>query len=265
MSLLARFPSLLRAETAEQYSVSIRLRVGGLAFVLYSRDTGELVYSDEYSLQSGFPSYKSAVEDLYFRYPFLSYPYHSVRVLYEPLVYTLVPADLYQEGSAALWLRPIADEYSVGRAEDWEVYTSELPDKQKLLVSAADKSLLQFLRRSMLVVEPEAFLSPFISEQGLLARKYGRKLLSMILRPTALDCLLFEEGELIFANSFPLSLSLTESAEELLYYVMLLWRNYNCSQSEDRLFIHPDEQALQATACRLEQLLEKFISKINLG
>ncbi|MDY6121912.1 MAG: DUF3822 family protein [Porphyromonas sp.] len=266
MPLPDRLPSLLNIETAEQYSVSIRLRAGGLAFVLHSKELTQELYAETFDLQTGHPDYKSGIEDLYFRYPFLSYPYHSVRIYYEPLVYSLVPADLYDESRAALWLQPIADEKKVGTAHDWEVYTVPLQDKRKLIVSAADKPLMQFLRRSMLVTKPEIFLSPIIEEQGQLSRKNGYKQLSVVLRQKGFDCMLFDDGELVLLNSFPLSTDLPDSIPgELMYYIMLLWRTYECNQEQDSLIILPDEPSLRSTATKVQLALHRFIRQISLA
>ena len=101
-------PQITAAEAAH-YSLSIRTTSGGLAFCITSEgtegaDASRCIHSGRLEASASAHSVYEVLQELYFTYEFLSYPYRSIRFFYEPEQAVLVPTSLLQEGRDELWL-----------------------------------------------------------------------------------------------------------------------------------------------------------------
>ncbi|MDO4671400.1 MAG: DUF3822 family protein [Porphyromonadaceae bacterium] len=256
------FLSFLRPDIAEKYSVSIRLRVDGLCFNIYS-DSGELEYEEWFAYPCGVYEEKDAVEEVFYKNPFLAYPYKKVIIYYEPLVYTLVPIQLYDESKGSFWLQAISEEPEVGAeatARRWECYTTELQDNKKLLLSAANKPVIRFLNRQMLVVDPKPYFVDLLLQESKFARECTGRQLSVIIRKNAIDAFIFENGEIVFANKFDLSVALDseEVIGEIVYYILMIARTQSLDACGDHLRICVDDKRSHDMCQRLLDVASNF-------
>ncbi|MBF1396703.1 DUF3822 family protein, partial [Porphyromonas sp.] len=101
-------PQITAAEAAH-YSLSIRTTSGGLAFCITSEgmegaDAPRCIHSGRLEASASAHSVYEILQELYFTYEFLSYPYRSIQFFYEPEQAVLVPTSLLQEGRDDLWL-----------------------------------------------------------------------------------------------------------------------------------------------------------------
>lgn len=239
-------PSFLTSSTAEAYGISIRLRANGLTFLLHQSTNEDPIWQTELTVEAGHPDMTTAIKELFFRNPFLTYPYMRCKLYYEPTAYTLVPADLYEEEGGDRWLsvlleEPENDGYTTTEGRLTLPYTWH--DGNQLILSAYNRALWQFIRRTIIVAEPIPAFIPTLDRVLALTDRDDRRNLIFIAAAGFLDTILLTKGELSFANRFRLS-PFTDSATltgELVFYLFSLWRTLNLEAEKDSLYISLDD------------------------
>ena len=93
-------PQITAAEAAH-YSLSIRTTSGGLAFCITSEGvegaaTPRCIHSGRLEASASAHSVYEVLQELYFTYEFLSYPYRSIKFFYEPEQAVLDPRLFYK-------------------------------------------------------------------------------------------------------------------------------------------------------------------------
>ena len=86
----------LTADCSEKYTMSIRLRPGGLSFSAYNRSVHDAFFYKELELDRSKP-YARALEDCFFECPFLTWAYKRIQVVCETSQYTIVPKEIFEE------------------------------------------------------------------------------------------------------------------------------------------------------------------------
>ena len=150
-------PQITAAEAAH-YSLSIRTTSGGLAFCITSEgtecaDAPHCIHSGRLEASASAHSVYEVLQELYFTYEFLSYPYRSIKFFYEPEQAVLVPTSLLQEGRDELWLPHSEDSAGSRQGEALSALRYTLPDDTKTFVLSWQREAYQFLRRTLLLVE----------------------------------------------------------------------------------------------------------------
>ena len=277
---MTHIPQITAAEAAH-YSLSIRTISGGLAFCITSEakapaETPRLVHAGRLKTSASVHSVYEALQELYFSYEFLSLPYRSVTLYYEPKQAVLVPTALLQEGQDELWLSPTEENRSTAGQRANESHCTlryTLPDDTKTFVLSWPSDAYQFLRRTLLLIEPQPHFAPILESQQAKSRAtQGRELL-LLLRPGAMDLFLIQEGEIEAYNSSPLIAGHSQEvvAGEIIFYTFAFWRHFALEGTTDRLTIAYSEeeqsatrQSLQAIAEEACQLLHPYISQITI-
>ena len=277
---MTHIPQITAAEAAH-YSLSIRTISGGLAFCITSEakapaETPRLVHAGRLKTSASVHSVYEALQELYFSYEFLSLPYRSVTLYYEPKQAVLVPTALLQEGQDELWLSPTEETGSTaGQRANESLCTLRyaLPDDTKTFVLSWPSDAYQFLRRTLLLIEPQPYFAPILESQRAKSRAtQGRELL-LLLRPGAMDLFLIQEGEIEAYNSAPLIAGHSKEvvAGEIIFYTFAFWRHFALEGTTDRLTIAYSEEEQSATQQSLQviaeeacQLLHPYISQITI-
>ncbi len=126
-------PQITAAEAAH-YSLSIRTTSGGLAFCITSEGTEgaatpRCIHSGRLEASASAHSVYEVLQELYFTYEFLSYPYRSIKFFYEMLPYVspkIVSVDKDDRGIAVAC-----------RACDEGEVRAQIEIKQKLFSSSS--------------------------------------------------------------------------------------------------------------------------------
>ena len=235
----------LTAATAASYSLSIRTVSGGLAFCIYSEEPSlQILRQGLLEASAGSPSVYTRLQELYYEHEFLSYPFRRVTLYYEPEKATLAPSELLLDGQDELWT----------------------------FVLSWSREALQFLRRTLLIIEPLPYFAPILEERRDRGRsEQGRELL-LLLREGAIDLFLLSEGELLGYNSFALVSSLEAKvlAGEAVFYAFSFWRHFVLEGSTDRITIGYPMEGMKASIRLLEEaahetgeLLSPYIAQIT--
>ena len=265
----------LTAAAAASYSLSIRTVSGGLAFCIYSEEPSlQILRQGLLEASAGSPSVYTRLQELYYEHEFLSYPFRRVTLYYEPEKATLAPSELLLDGQDELWISPHSEEAqaSGSGAPEKSYLRYTLPDETKTFVLSWSKEALQFLRRTLLIIEPLPYFAPILEERRDRGRsEQGRELL-LLLREGAIDLFLLSEGELLGYNSFALVSSLEAKvlAGEAVFYAFSFWRHFALEGSTDRITIgYPEEgreastRLLKAAAHETGELLSPYIAQIT--
>ncbi|WP_298524591.1 DUF3822 family protein [uncultured Porphyromonas sp.] len=269
-------PSIpLTAATAASYSLSIRTLSGGLAFCIYSEGPSpHILRQGLLEASAGSSSVYAMLQELYYEHEFLSYPFRRVTLYYEPEEATLAPSELLLDGQDELWISPHSEEHqsnsSGAPAKSYQRYA--LPDETKTFVLSWSREALQFLRRTLLIIEPLPYFAPTLEERRDRGRsEHGRELL-LLLREGAIDLFLLSEGELLGYNSFAIVSSHEAKvlAGEAVFYAFSFWRHFALEGSADRVTIgYPEEgreastRLLKAAAHETGELLSPYIAQIT--
>ncbi len=219
-------------EQVERMSMSIRPSSSGLAFRIYN----DLNFEDEriasfLPLSRGNTSWEERQQELFFEYEFLSYPFSAVRLDYEAESFVLMPQEIYQESFSDLW-RPY-----LNKKKELVTIVSDVPNERKLLIAYLSKNLLLFYQRIHLNLIRSFYLDNICDASRLLTRQKGNKELNLSLRKNQLDCFLFDQGRLMYANTLPISSSSQKEVllGELMYYIFLLVKELKLNLSVDQL------------------------------
>lgn len=270
-------PQITAAEAA-RYSLSIRTTSGGLAFCITSEgtegaDAPRCIHSGRLEASASARSVYEVLQELYFTYEFLSYPYRSIRFFYEPEQAVLVPTSLLQEGRDELWLPHSEDSVGARQGEAMSALRYTLPDDAKTFVLSWQREAYQFLRRTLLLVEPEPHFAPIVEEERSKSRAaQGRELL-LLLRPNAMDLFIIAGGEVEAYNSAPIISGHSQEivAGEVVFYTFAFWRHFALKGNTDRLTIAFSEEEkapalaqLQGAAHEAGELLRPYISQITI-
>lgn len=277
---MTHIPQITAAEAAH-YSLSIRTISGGLAFCITTEEEASpeatrLVHAGRLETSASVHSVYEALQELYFSYEFLSLPYRSVTFYFEPKRAVLVPTALLQEGQDELWLSPTEEAGSTASQRANESLCTlryTLPDDTKTFVLSWPSDAYQFLRRTLLLIEPKPHFAPILEEQRAKSRAtQGRELL-LLLRPCGMDLFLIQGGEVEAYNSAPLIAGHSQevAAGEIIFYTFAFWRHFELDGVTDRLTIAYSEeeqsalrQSLHAIVNEACQLLRPYISQITI-
>ena len=277
---MTHIPQITAAEAAH-YSLSIRTISGGLAFCITTEEEASpeatrLVHAGRLETSASVHSVYEALQELYFSYEFLSLPYRSVTLYFEPKRAVLVPTALLQEGQDELWLSPTEEAGSTASQRANESLCTlryTLPDDTKTFVLSWPSDAYQFLRRTLLLIEPKPHFTPILEEQRAKSRAtQGRELL-LLLRPSGMDLFLIQGGEVEAYNSAPLIAGHSQevAAGEIIFYTFAFWRHFELDGVTDRLTIAYSEeeqsalrQSLHTIADEACQLLRPYISQITI-
>ncbi len=250
-----------KVEQAENMSMSIRPRSGGLTFVIYEgQDFDEVLQEGFLALESSPKTWSERISDLFFTYSFLALPFHRVKLCYEPIQTLILPKELYQEELDELWLSYINSD------EELVCLKEGLDNEAKYMLFYYPKSLYNFLMRTHIRLEAEAYVQPLIQQDKRYSRQQGKACLCLSLRYGHLDAWLIRQGELSFFNSY--NILEPQSAEaiegELMYYLFMLVGELSLNLEKDELKLYVaqgDSPAVQSLLQQAMGLLSQDLSE----
>ncbi|WP_329905153.1 DUF3822 family protein [Porphyromonas pogonae] len=265
----------LSVQTAELYNMSIRLLPDGLTFTLSLASDGEVSYAAFLPAESGHQSYEAAIKELFFRHSMLCLPYKSVSVYYQPVCSVAIPEELYSQGRVAQWLDAVFDPATCNLSKgDLIDLIYPLKSEGKILAFYYYRDLVNFLKRTLLVVHAVPYFIPSLENIRIESRVTQGKKLCLYLRPERIDYLLVDQGKTVYTNSFILTSGAlpAESIDEIIFYTFTLWRSLSLDSQVDSVKIlyallpegAQETLELQSMAEQLQSLLEAYISQVSL-
>lgn len=218
-------PDTLTSENSGNYIMSIRLWSGGLSFSCYRPSVSDSFFyrSVEFERTS---SYLASLKDFFFAHDFLGWTYKQVNVLWVSSQYALVPLEMYEEKEKDQYLS-----FAFSSPEK-QVLNNLLKEEKAELVFGINEEVYEFCSRSLLNPCFIHSITPLL----ILWKKQSKLCLSqqmyVMLRQKSIDIACFSREKLLFVNSFE-----AEQMEDILYYILYVWRQTGMEQEVDQLHI----------------------------
>lgn len=218
-------PEALTIESSGKYIVSIRLRPDGLSFSGYIPSGHGSFFYTEAPLDRG-SSYVPSLKEFFFSNDFLTWKYKEVRIVV-PSQYTLVPKSIFREKQKEAILR-----FNFTAPEDRCLHNT-LGNEEAELVFGIDNETYEFFSRSF--INPLFIHSLTPTLHYWKKQSYGHPFAQMYvsIHDKTVDIACYKQSDLLFVNSFRI-----EQADDVLYYILYVWRQLKLDQQQDRLSIY---------------------------
>lgn len=242
-------PDTLHIENSLNYIMSIRLRSDGLSFFAFIPGDKEAVVYEEAPFDSS-NSLKETLEEFFYDNPFLSWNYRKIFVMIDTPFYTAVPDDAYIEKEKNRWLEFVFTTPPPQAEVIGELWTEE----NIRLLFGIDKEAYTFLARSFIDPVFIHTLSPLYSLWKRNSRITLPKQMYLYLHDKRMDVVLFDQGKLIFINSF-----LVDKRDDLLFYILHIWKSCKLDQTTDELLLTGETERIES----IMQSLSLYIRNIH--
>lgn len=238
-------PDTLAVDNSGKYTVSIRLRPDGFSFSGYQPMAANSFFFREINFGKG-ESFADQLKETFFAHDFFSWKYKQVRIITETSRYTLVPENLYNEKRK--------HEFLDFTLSDPGVFCLDNEWNEKIVLYEMDSEVYEFCSRSFLDPKFYSHIVPqaMFFERDSLKRESVAQMY-VVVRDGAADICSFRQGEMQMASSFEAG-----RQEDILYYILYLWKQLGLDQEKDLIFIHG-----KADACnRVIELLRTYLRNV---
>lgn len=224
------FPDSIDLSQPENYVLSIRLQEGNFSFSINLPGQNDVYAFRETSFKSDI-LYLEQVKRTIFDLNFLTQNFQRTYVQLVSPHYTLVPSKFFDDTDKKLFIEKTAS-YLIGQVLSEETLNGDF------LVFDMEKGLYEFLSRNL-------FSPVFTHHTTSLRRLYnlGHGKMEIFSRVhlyfsgNQVDVFAVKNGTLAVMQSF-----VGQSENNLLYYVMNIWKRLEFDQLNDRLFVSGDSE-----------------------
>lgn len=242
-------PDTFTASNSEKYILSIRLRSDGLSFSAYNPlETGSFFYREtEFERTRPF---MDNLKDFFFENELLGYSFRQIHLLCEATPYTLVPKEAYDGGQAKAFLN-----FNFSSAPT-HALSNLLKEQDVEVVFGVEEELYEFCCRSLLNPHFVHHITPLLAYWRKTSLTASAKQLSADIHGKQLDIVCFEQGKLIFANTFRF-----EHLNDILYYILYVWKQLEMDQQNDQLRIAGKPEIRM----RITEVLRNYIRYVSIA
>lgn len=246
--MIIRVPDTLNVTNSEKYNVSIRLWPDGLSFSGYIPSEKESFFSETVSLDPDVPLVQS-LKEVFFENACLSYIYNTLHVISVSGKYTLVPDGVFSEKDKDLLFS-----YCFQIDKGSKVLVQPLTGFYSFLLFDIDNEAYEFMMRSLIDPHFIHHLSPMLVDWRKKSLDRYPKQIYIVIQGAMLDIVCFEQGELLFVNSFGY-----ETENDIIYYIMYVCKQLSVNQLEDTVFFYGD-----TLMCRkVMPVIRKYMEQVD--
>ena len=242
--MIISVPDQLTADNSEKYTMSIRLRSGGLSFSGYSPSVSESFFFRDVEFDRTKP-YVSSLKEFFFENDFLTYLYKHIHVVSVSPQYTLVPGSVFEEKRKQELLS-----FTFFSPEE-RCLDNHLQDEDAELLFGMNEEVYEFCCRSLVSPRFVHHLSPLLSLWKKQSRSRIPKQLYVVLHRKMMDVACYAQGKLLFVNSFEY-----EQSDDILYYILYVWKQVGMDQRKDQLRIFGQADFRNAVTSTLRNYLQ---------
>ena len=183
--------------------------------------------------------------DFFFENTFLALPFNQVQVLNYTLVFTSVPAILFDEKDKNEYMKFLYVE-NIGKILHHSIQIADM-----VLLHEMPEEIYRFFQRSFSSVRFLHHTAP------LIARFYDKgdfvdgNRMVINRKKQGMDILCFSHDRLLMCNHFQYS-----NLNEALYYVLFIWKQLKFNQLKDFVFVAEEHS-------ELSDLLKQYIHQVN--
>ena len=235
-------PDTLTIDNSGKYILSIRLCPDGLSFSAYNPSEIDTFFYREVEFEQSKPLITS-LEDCFFSNEFLTWTYKQVNIVYVSTQYTIVPEEFFMEKQKEDYLSFLFSE------PEKKCLSNPLTDEEAEVIFCMDNEIYEFCSRSFIYPYFIHYITPQFSFLQRLGRTQLQKQMYVVLHPQTIDIACFDRGKSVFMNSFTI-----EQSNDILYYILYVWKQFNMDEQQDRLYIYGEESLVKET----DQLLSVY-------
>lgn len=247
--MILRVPDVLNATNSEKYNVSIRLWPDGLSFSGYILSEEDSFFTETVSLDPDVPLVQS-LKEVFFQNACLSYVYNTLHVISVSGKYTLVPDSVFSETDKDLLFS-----YCFQVDKDSKVLVQPLTGFYSSLLFNMDNEAYEFMVRSFINPHFIHYLSPLLIDWRKKSLDRYPKQIYVVIQPAVLDIVCFEQGELLFVNSFGY-----EAENDIIYFIMYVCKQLSVDQLEDAVFFYGDKPICR----KIMPVIKKYVEQVHL-
>lgn len=237
----------LTSDHSEKYTLSIRLRSGGLSFSVYSPCIGESLYYKEVDFDASRSAFDS-LKEFFFAHDFLSWNYKKIYMVCVSSKYTLVPTEM-MSAKRTTALYSFNCEQQTGRC-----LSNTIKEAQTDIVYTMDDQMYEFCSRSLVDPQFVHYMAPPLalwSKQSVL-KKYTS--MQVVVHDKLIDIVCISPEKLLFVNTFEY-----HQIDDIVYYILYVWKHVGLAQADDTLFLMGNLLLCN----RIIQLLQVYLKNIE--
>ena len=224
----------LKQDNAGQYRVSIRFHSDGLSFSGHIPNVHHSFFYTEETFDSSNITYADSLRACLSAYPFLTWEYLSINILFSSSKYVLVPDELFSENSVnALYSSSFGDEDDI-------VCFSPVSELSAQVLFGINREIFFLCEQTW---EKAVYTSSIVPILGLTQRQsllIDLPQMYVIQQENLVNIACFSEGKLLYTKAF----LLTET-DNMLFYLLNIWQTVDFSQLKDLLFFKGISKELQ--------------------
>ena len=127
-------------------------------------------------------------------------------------------------------------------------------DFSSVLLYSMDHEAYEFMVRSLVNPQFIHFLSPMLSDWRKKSLECYPKQLYAVIHDGLLDIICFEQGELLFVNSFDY-----ETENDVIYFIMYVCKQLAVNQLEDAVLFYGDK----AVCSKIMPVIKKYMGRVD--
>ncbi|MDR1200576.1 MAG: DUF3822 family protein [Tannerellaceae bacterium] len=241
-------PDTFTINHSEKYIMSIRLWPGGLSFSAYNPYETKSYIFRNINFDRNIP-YSTSLKETFFANECLIWPYKRTYVLSVTPHYTLIPDELFSEKQKNELLR-----FNF-TSQEKHTLSDSMGNEEVKIVYDMEEEVYEFCSRSLTNPIYVNYLTPqlIVFQKQSLAEKFGH--MFVVIHENIVDISCFSEGNLSFVNSFVFD----QSDDNLLYYILYIWRQMKMDQLHDRLSLAGDS----SLCSKLTQSLQVYLQHVK--
>lgn len=221
---------LFSQKSANKYELSILIGVDSLLYLVFNQQRHILLLK-EYTLEAASSLQGERILKLFEEDRLLKLPYLSVKVAFLGQKQIFVPNRLYHPDQKRIYLNHVAS-LSISEV----VKSDDLSLLRAQNIYSADRAVLNLMQQ----MYPRAKYFHCTSALYLGYRQHceqGKGNVFLNVRDQYLQLFFFQERELLYSNAFKV-----ESADDLVYYTMMLFQQFNLSGKTQKVQVTGDFQ-----------------------
>ena len=233
-----------------QYTLSIRLSTDGFCFAVHNPSVPNEYAYLPYRIDPLKPltsNLKIAVEET----DILRHTYGNVNILLADANYTLIPKEYYAEQYEEEFYR---QNFAIPTAHNIIMH-NVASEEQAVVLFSIDKQLHKYITTQYPKAKIYASITPLIDFGVEHSHVAGKRYCLLYVRKRSFDFMCYENGNLIFVNTFQY-----RDTTDAIFFLLNSWTTLGLSQTEDTL--HITGQPRQTKTLIYE--LEKFIKNIHI-
>ena len=234
-----------------QHILSIRLSADGFSFsALNPSDDSSFCYLP-YAVDPSV-SLTANVKQMLAGNEFLRKPFMRTNILVDTTAYTLIPFELFEDEQA----EDIFYHCHPRRPNETILYNI-LDRSNVVVVFAMDKSACSLIDEHFPEARIFATVSPLIEHCSMKSRMGNNCKMYLYLQRRTVSIMAYEHGRILFVNTFP-----NRGEEDVLYYVLNVWKQLGFSQTHDELYLMGGAFADEALVDGVRKFV-KTVSSVN--